>query len=289
MYAGGAFCIHSRSNLLLDPTKNRNEGTYNYLLKEGDGVHHPQPILPDCESSGVGRDDHSSNIMDKTWNEDSDSNDGDGRHPQPFERLMEQTTQFVKRAQDELHDLPEPRFKELATSLWRGATKKFHNFKEHHFMNKPGQNSEKKDRPFRMNQSSGGDSGGSSLSRTKRGAAHLALSSAGEWENLGGAIREAFPNKVEQANHVIHNSFSLIEKNSKRLLRMLRLSNDWNDTVTSLVVHFTMEYWIWKQRFDEAVKPRLEMVPLFSIRMVQKLCKPKGDWKRGEIIPFFCQ
>jgi len=37
------------------------------------------------------------------------------------------------------------------------------------------------------------------------------------------------------------------------------------------------------------IQPTLEEVPLRSIRMVRRMCKKGGDWRRLEAIPFFCE
>jgi hypothetical protein len=102
-----------------------------------------------------------------------------------------------------------------------------------------------------------------------------------DWQDFGGAIRKQLP--LLEARFVEITRFSLL-KIFGRPVRMLRnmervcevSKTDWKEFLVAIRAGVPQSALALKDKFDEGVQPKLEAVPMRSIRMARKMCKEGG-------------
>jgi hypothetical protein len=108
-----------------------------------------------------------------------------------------------------------------------------------------------------------------------------------EWQDFGVAIRQQLPSLEARFVKIVRFSFIAFFGGPGRILRAIErgwgVSNtQWKELLAAIREGVPRSGMAFKDKLDDEVQPRLEAVPMKSIRMVRKMCK------EGSAVPFFC-
>jgi hypothetical protein len=107
-----------------------------------------------------------------------------------------------------------------------------------------------------------------------------------EWQDFGVAIRQQLPSLEARFVKIARFSFITFFGGPGRILRAIERGwgvsiTQWKELLDAIRTGVSRSGMAFKDKLDDEVQPRLEAVPMKSIRMVRKMCK------EGSAMPFF--
>ena len=167
-----------------------------------------------------------------------------------IQALKKATKRLARKANEELHDLPHPKYDQFVSQMWLGAKQRRREVAFH--LRKDG------------------------IIRTKLNAMKSALRIR---------LPAEFAERIKMLVPLLQKFFQDTRGRSARFLAQVHESLEDPDAnrlaaLLKRVIH---------SLHAKSLLPRLQKVPFSSIHMVQKMCRSGGKWYKFESVPFFCK